>query len=68
MKVRAYLKNTHTVEFSARNLANAKEIAYRIVTECLWIEETNGDMYYYPITEVEKVRIIQDEKQEGNDG
>lgn len=58
MKVKAYLKNCATYEFPARDLENAREIAYRITTEGLWKKHDDGTEEYYPITEIQKAKII----------
>jgi len=58
MKVRAYLKTNATVEFPARDIFNAREIAKRIITEGLWIINDDGTEEFYPITQVWKAKII----------
>jgi hypothetical protein len=53
----AYLKNCATYRFPARSLENAREIAYRIITEGLWVIHDDGTEEYYPITEIQKAKV-----------
>lgn len=57
-KVVAYLKSNRRPEFDARNIGNAREMAHKIITEGLWIKNDDGGEEYFPITELNKVRII----------
>jgi len=48
--VNAYLTCNVVHQFDARDIANAREIAKRIITEGLWVIEDNEDEVFYPIT------------------
>ena len=56
--VNAYLTCHVVHQFDARDIANAREIAKRIITEGLWVIEDDDNEVFYPITQVYKVRIV----------
>ena len=61
MEVKAYLMCNATVSFDARDKRNAMEIAKRIITEGLWVENEDGTTEMYPIHQIFKVKITPDE-------
>ena len=59
MKVRVYLISNDTIEFPARDISNAREIAKRIIMEGLWTEQqADGTESFYPVHQVYKVKVI----------
>lgn len=67
MKVKVYLKSTARHYFPTRDLRNAREIAYRIITEGLWIINNDATEEYYPIQQIYKVKILPDNYKESKE-
>ena len=59
MKVRVYLTSNATIEWAARDIRNAREIAKRVIMEGIHEINEDGTEEFYPIQQVYKVKIIQ---------
>lgn len=55
--VRVYFKTSRTVDFPARSLDNARDIAARCVSEYVWVVEDDREEFFPP-TEIHKVTIV----------
>lgn len=65
MKVQVYLVSNDVLDFEARNKRLAKEMAKRVITEGLWVEEGEY-IEYYPVHQVFKVKILKAGDTEAN--
>ena len=58
-EVTAFLLNNAKVTFGATSDRNAKEVATRIITEGLWIDNGDRIQEFYPVHQIYKVKIIE---------
>ena len=58
MIVRCYLSSNATIEWPARDIRNAREIAKRVIVEGVHEINQDGTEEFYPIQQVYKVKIL----------